>query len=297
MWLILALVAAAATSLTTIFAKIGIKDVKSDLATVFRTGVVIVCCAVMCLISGSLGQIGSLTYINWIFLVLSGVATGCSWLFYYRAISLGDVNKIAPIDKSSFVLSGLLFMIFFFDDTTRGGDVLTIGMLLLSMTLILLGTLLMIDKKDEESKESRGWLICAILSAVFAGVTSLFVKIGLAGIPSDLGTLIRTVIVFAFAAVICGARGEYKDVSNITRKNLLFLTLSGMATGCAWLCEYYALNMKGVNPVAVGSIGKLSILMTMLFSSLILKEKFTKRSLLGLAVLTVGIIIVAVFSL
>ncbi len=297
MWLILALVAAVATSLTTIFAKIGIKDVKSDFATVYRTAVVILCCVLMCAVSGSLGEIASLSPLNWLFLVLSGIATGCSWLFYYRAVSLGDVNKIAPIDKSSFVLSGLLFMIFFFDDTTRGGDPLTICMLLLSMALILGGTVLMIDKKEGVHEESRGWLTCAVLSAVFAGLTSLFVKLGLSGISSDLGTLIRTVIVFVFAAAICGVKGEYKGVGKISGRSYLFLTLSGVATGCAWLSEYYALNMKGVNPVAVGSIGKLSILMTMLFSSLILKEKFTKRSLVGLGVLTVGIVIVAVFSL
>lgn len=297
MWLILALVAAVATSLTTIFAKIGIKDVKSDFATVYRTAVVILCCVLMCAVSGSFVEIASLSPLNWLFLVLSGIATGCSWLFYYRAVSLGDVNKIAPIDKSSFVLSGLLFMIFFFDDTTRGGDPLTICMLLLSMALILGGTVLMIDKKEGAHEESRGWLTCAVLSAVFAGLTSLFVKLGLSGISSDLGTLIRTVIVFVFAAAICGVKGEYKGVGKISGRSYLFLTLSGVATGCAWLSEYYALNMKGVNPVAVGSIGKLSILMTMLFSSLILKEKFTKRSLAGLGVLTVGIVIVAVFSL
>ncbi len=297
LWLILALLGALCTSLTTIFAKIGIRDVKSNFATAFRTLVVILCCLGMCFITGSIYEIGNLTPYNWLFLVLSGLATGCSWLCYYKALKLGDINKVAPIDKSSFILTSILFLIFFFDDTTNGGDVLTICMLVLSIVLTFAGTLFMIDKKEGTEAQSKAWLIYAILSAVFASLVSLFVKIGLKGISSDLGTFIRTIVVFVFASTIALAKKEYVGIKEIAPKSWIFLTLSGVATGGAWLCEYYALNMEGVNPVAVNSIGKLSILLTMAFSFFVLKEKFTKKSLFGLALLTAGIVLVIVFSL
>ncbi len=297
LWIILALIAALATSLTTIFAKIGIRDIQSNFATAYRTGVVIICCLIMCFITGSIYTIGDLTLYNWLFLILSGFATGGSWLCYYRALKLGDINKVAPIDKSSFVLTSILFLIFFFDDTTNSGDPLTIGMLVLSMVLMLSGTVLMIDKKESGEATSKAWLIYAILSAVFASLVSLFVKLGLKGISSDLGTLLRTIVVFIFALTIALAKKEYRGLSTVTPKSWIFLTLSGIATGCAWLCEYYALNTDGVNPVAVNSIGKLSILLTMGFSFLILKEKFTKKSLIGLVLLVGGIAVIIAFSL
>lgn len=297
LWLILALLGAVCTSMTAVFAKIGIRDVKSNFATTYRTAVVIICCVAMCLITGSINTIGSLTYKNWVFLVLSGLSTGCSWLCYYKALKLGDINKVTPIDKSSFVLTSILFVIFFFEDTTKGGNILTISMLALSVILMLVGTILMINKKEGEENKSRAWLLYAILSAVFASLVSLFVKIGLKGISADLGTLLRTIIVFLFAGAITLVGKEHRDTSKISKKSWAFLTLSGFATGGAWLCEYYALNTDGVNPVAVNSISKLSILLTMLFSFLILKEKFNRKSLLGLAILTAGIVLIIAFSL
>lgn len=297
LWLIFALLAAVATSFTTIFAKIGIQNVKSNFATFYRTGIVIFCCVILCLITGSFANFNTLTKENWIFLILSGIATGCSWLCYYKALKLGDINKVAPIDKSSFVLTSILFVIFFFDDTTNGGNILTISMLSLSIVLMLIGTILMIDKKESNGSTSKTWLIYAILSAVFASIVALFAKIGLKGIPSDLGTLIRSIIVFIFAGAIVLARKDYIGVKEINGHSWLFLTLSGIATGAAWLFEYYALNMEHTNPLAVNAIGKLAILLTMLFSFIFLKEKFSKKALLGLGLLTLGIILIIIFSL
>ena len=297
LWLIFALLAAVATSFTTIFAKIGIQNVKSNFATFYRTGIVIFCCVILCLITGSFANFNSLTKENWIFLILSGIATGCSWLCYYKALKLGDINKVAPIDKSSFVLTSILFVIFFFDDTTNGGNTLTISMLSLSIILMLIGTILMIDKKESNGSTSKTWLIYAILSTVFASIVALFAKIGLKGIPSDLGTLIRSIIVFIFAGAIVLARKDYIGVKEINGHSWLFLTLSGIATGAAWLFEYYALNMEHTNPLAVNAIGKLAILLTMLFSFIVLKEKFSKKALLGLGLLTFGIILIIIFSL
>lgn len=297
MWCIFAILGALATSLTTIFTKIGIKDVKSNFATLYRTGIVIICCIIMCLLSGSINSISFISLNNIIFLVLSGVATGCSWLCYYRAIKLGNINKVAPIDKSSFILTSILFIIFFFDDVTKGGNILVILMLVLSMSLMLIGVLLMIEKKPDTNVESNKWLLYAILSALFASFVSLFIKLGLKDMPTDLGTLLRTIIVFIFALVIVITKKDYQGVSKVSKKSWVFLTLSGIMTGASWLFEYYSLNMNNVNPIAVNSIGKLSILLTMLFSSIVLKEKFTKKSILGLAILTCGIIIIIVFSL
>ena len=297
MWFVIASLGAVFTSLTTIFAKIGIKDVNSDFATAYRTLVVIICSLALCLISGSIYALPQLSCANLLFLSLSGIATGCSWLCYYKALKLGDVNKVAPIDKSAFILTSILFVIFFFDDTTNNGNPLTIGMLALSVTLIACGTFLMIAKKQPSETKSRSWLVFALLSAVFAAIVSLFVKMGLKGIPSDLGTFVRTVIVFVFASTIVIVKKEYKGIAGISKKSWLFLTISGVATGGAWLCEYAALGMEEVNPVAVSSVGKLSILLTMAFSALILKEKFGKKSLLGLALLTAGIVVIIIFSL
>ena len=297
LWLILALIAALATSLTTVLAKIGIKDVPSDFATFFRTGIVLVCAAGLCFITGSWNQVPNLTPSNWIFLVLSGLCTGCSWLCYYRALQLSSVNRVAPIDKSSFLLTSILFLIFFFNDVTKGGDPLVIGMLFASMALMLGGTLLMAWPKKEEGRVSKKWIFYAVGSAVFASLVSLFVKIGLQGMSSDLGTFLRTVVVLIFSGAIALARKQTKGLKAVSPKSWVFLTLSGLATGVAWLGEYYALNMEGVNPVAVNAIGKLSILLTMLFSATVLKERFSWKSLLGLGLLTGGIILIVVFSL
>ena len=297
LWLILALIAALATSLTTVFAKIGIKDVPSDFATFFRTGIVLVCAAGLCFITGSWNQVPNLTPSNWIFLVLSGLCTGCSWLCYYRALQLSSVNRVAPIDKSSFLLTSILFLIFFFNDVTKGGDPLVIGMLFASMVLMLGGTLLMAWPKKEEGRVSKKWIFYAVGSAVFASLVSLFVKIGLQGMSSDLGTFLRTVVVLIFSGAIALARKQTKGLKAVSPKSWVFLTLSGLATGVAWLGEYYALNMEGVNPIAVNAIGKLSILLTMLFSATVLKERFSWKSLLGLGLLTGGIILIVVFSL
>jgi len=296
-WVLLSLGAAAFTSLTTIFTKIGIKNVNSNFATFFRTGIVIVCCVVMCLITGSFGGIPSFTLKNYLFLGLSGLFTGLSWLCYFRALKLGDVNKVAPIDKSSFVLTSALFLIFFFDETTNGGNALTICMLCLSVALMLAGTLLMVGKVGTSSATDKRWIIYAVLSSVFAAFVSLFIKMGLSGVPSNLGTLFRTIIVFFFAGAIVLVKKDYKHENKISKKSWVFLTLSGIATGGAWLLEYEALNFVGANPVVVNSIGKLSIVLTMAFSAIFLKEKFTKRSIFGLALLISGIAVVVAFGL
>lgn len=296
-YILFAFLSALFTSLTTIFAKIGIKNVNSNFATWFRTGIVILFSLLLCFLSGSIYQFNNLTVNNYVFLVLSGLATGCSWLCYYKALKLGDINKVAPIDKSSFILTSILFMIFFFDSTTKNGNVVTIIMLFVSIILMFIGTLLMIEKKDSNDSTSKKWLIYAILSAVFASLVSLFIKIGLKDTPTDLGTLIRTIIVFIFSSCIVLVKKDYNGAKSIDLKSWIFLILSSFATGGAWLFEYEALKQVDVNPVVVSSITKLAILLTMLFSYTILKEKFSKKSLFGLFLMVLGIVVIIIFGL
>lgn len=297
LWLLLAILAAVFTSLTTIFAKIGIKNINSNFATAYRTLIVIAFAIIICSIKNELNSFYLLTATNIIFLVLSGLMTGLSWLCYYKALKLGDVNKVVPIDKCSFILTSILFLIFFFNDTTKGGNIWNIVALFGSMILMGVGTILMIIPKQKTETKDKKWLLFAILSALFASLVSLFVKIGLKGIPSNFGTVIRTIIVFIFASSIVLFNKDYKNIKTIDPKSWIFLSLSGISTGGAWLCEYGALNIDLVNPVAVNAIGKFSILLTMLFSFFILKEKMRLKELIGLILLTLGIVVILVFSL
>lgn len=296
MGILLAFGAAIATSLTNIFTKIGIgEEVDSKFATAYKTLIVIFFSIVICLISGAIYKFNEFTCENYLYLSLSGIFTGCSWIFYNRALQLGNVNKVAPIDKSSFILTNILFIIFFFDDTTKNGNWLKILLIGFSSILMLTGTILMIAKKKVDNvPESKKWIIYAVLSAISASFVALFVKLGIKNTPSELGTLYRTLVVFVFASIIAIFSSGYKCVKTINKKSWAFLTLAGIATGVAWLLEYSALNIVDNNPIAVTSIEKFSILLTMLFSFLVLKEKFTKRMLIGLALLTAGII-VAIF--
>lgn len=300
-WLILAVGGAICTSLTTIFTKIGIKDVSSNFATFYRTGVVMICCVVMCFITSTFKEIKTISFYNYVFLALSGVATGCSWLCYNQALKQGSVNQVAPIDKSSFILTSILFLIFFFDDTTKNGNMLTIIMLFISISLIFFGLLLMISKNQKDTNKHSGWFIPALLSSIFASFVSLFIKIGLKGIPSNIGTLFRTIVVFIISGCILLTKKDKnkqsKQTSKVSMRSWIFLTISGIATGAAWLFEYEALNSVNANPVVVSSIGKLSIAFTMLFSFLILKEKFSKKSLIGLGFLLLGIVVIIIFGL
>ncbi len=296
-WVLLGLLAALSTSLTTIFSKVGLKGVNSNFATFFRTVIVILFSLVLCLIDGSLHTISSFTWQNYVYLLASGLSTGLSWLCYFKALKLADVSKVAPIDKCSFIPTSILFLIFFFDTTTNNGDVKTIIALSCSMALMLSGTLLMVISKGKGQSQSKTWIIFAVLSALFASLVSLFVKLGLKNINSNVGTLFRTIVVCAFSFGIVLVKKDYKGAKDTSPKSWIFLVLSGLATGVAWLAEYGAYNIEGSNAIAINSMGKLSILMTMLFSFIFLKEKFTWRSFLGLFLLTCGIVLIVVFSL
>lgn len=279
LWLFFALGSAMFAGLTAILAKIGIENVNSTLATALRTVVVLVFSWVMVFIVGSQSGIGDISGRTLLFLVLSGLATGASWLCYFRTLQLGDVNKVTPIDKSSTVLTILLAFILLGEPISlhQAAGVVGIGA----------GTLLMVSKKETQSEVKGGkWFIYALLSAVFASLTSIFGKIGVENVDSNLGTAIRTIVVLVMAWLMVFITGEQKGLRQISRKSWIFLILSGFATGGSWLCYYRALQ-DGPASVVV-PIDKLSILVTIFFSWVVLKEKLSRRAAVGLVLIVLG---------
>lgn len=293
MWLLYAFLSALFAGLTSILAKCGIKKTDSGVATAIRTIVVLIFSWIMVFIVGAQGEIGSITMKTWIFLILSGLATGASWLCYFRALQIGDVNKVVPIDKSSTILSILLAVILFRESISIQKMIFVI--------MIAVGTFLMITKKkaviqknpERKAKWQGSWLVYAVLSAVFASLTSILGKIGVEGIHSNLGTAIRTVVVLIMAWVVVFVTGKQATVKNIEKKEMGFICLSGLATGASWLCYYKALK-DGVASVVI-SVDKLSMLIAIAFSYLVFKEKLTGKALAGLALITAGTLLMVVF--
>ncbi len=288
MWIFYALGSCFFAGITAILAKCGIKKTDSDVATAIRTIVVLLFSWLMVLITGSWQGISQVSTKTLIFLILSGLATGASWLCYFHALSKGDINKVVPIDKSSTILTILLALIFLHEGIT--------WMKLLSILLIGIGTMLMITKKDikvDSDKKSNSWFIYAILSAIFASLTSILGKIGIEGIDSNLGTAIRTTVVLFMAWVMVFVAGKQKQIKTIEKKELYFICLSGLATGASWLCYYRALK-DGPASVVV-PIDKLSMLITIAFSWFVFHEKLTRKAAIGVILITVGTILLAVF--
>lgn len=285
MWLFYALASSFFAGITAILAKVGIKQVNSSLATALRTIVVLLFTWLMVLITKAYTTISNLTIQTLIFLVLSGLATGASWLCYFKALQLGDVHQVTPIDKLSTVFTMILAMIFFQESITP--------LKVMSMILMTIGTYLMIEKKEENYQtKSHQWIIYAFGSAIFASLTSILGKIGVSTIDSHLGTAIRTIVVLMMAWIIVFKQGQQTKIKDIDSKSWLFLILSGMTTGFSWLCYYRALQ-NGPASIVV-PIDKLSIVITIAFSYLILKEKISYQSFLGLIILVVGTLLLLV---
>ena len=279
MWIVLAFLSALFAGLTSILAKCGIRKTDSTVATAIRTIVVLIMAFCMTLIVGSTGQITSISPKSWIFLVLSGIATGGSWLCYFKALQLGDVNKVVPIDKSSTVLTIIFAAVFLREPVSWLGWLCVVG--------IAVGTYLMIEKKARTGgAKSRAWLVYAALSAVFAALTSILGKIGIENVESNLGTTVRTAVVLlaAWGMVLVTKKGS--QLKTIPKKELGFICLSGLATGGSWLCYYKALK-DGLASVVV-PIDKLSILVTVVFSYMVFREKLTLKSAIGLLLIVAG---------
>lgn len=280
MWIVYAFGSALFAGVTSILAKCGIKRTDSNVATAVRTIVVLVFSWLMVFLVGAQGELPDVEGRTWCFLILSGLATGASWLCYFRALQLGDVNKVVPIDKSSTILTIILAFLFL-------GESVSV-LKIVSVVLIGAGTYLMIQKKEGagQSAGRRAWFIYACLSAVFASLTSILGKIGISGLNSNLGTAIRTAVVLLMAWVVVFVTKKQDTVREIPGRELLFICLSGLATGGSWLCYYKALQ-EGPASVVV-PIDKLSILVTILFSYLVFKEKLSKKAMLGLVLIVAG---------
>lgn len=285
MWLLFAAGSAFFAGITAILAKCGIRNTDSTVATAVRTIVVMIMSMMMVLIVGSAGTITGISGKTWLFLTLSGLATGASWLCYFRALQVGDVNKVVPVDKSSTVLAMLLALIFLHEEISLPK--------LIGLVAVACGIFLMIEKKESGTRaHGKGWLLFAVLSAVFAALTSILGKIGIDGVESNLGTAIRTTVVLVMAWVMVFVSGKAGEVRKIPRRELLFICLSGLATGASWLCYYKALQ-DGPASVVV-PVDKLSILVSVLFSRAVFHEKLPKRAIIGLALLTAGTVTMAV---
>lgn len=279
MWLLFAFGSALFAGLTAILAKCGIRNTDSNVATALRTGVVLVFSWLMVLVVGAQSGIRDISAKILIFLILSGLSTGISWLCYFKALQMGDINKVTPIDKSSTVITMLLAFIFLGEEIT--------WLKFVSMILIGIGTYLMIQKKEtQEKKEDKKWLLYAVGSAVFASLTSILGKIGIQDVNSNLGTAIRTAVVLVMAWIVVFVTGKQDTVKNIDRKSWLFLILSGFATGSSWLCYYRALQTGPASVVV--PIDKLSILVTIAFSYVVFHEKLSLKSGAGLLLIVVG---------
>lgn len=279
MWIVLAFLSALFAGLTSILAKCGIRRTDSTVATAIRTVVVLIMAFCMTPIVGSTGQITSISPKSWIFLVLSGLATGGSWLCYFKALQLGDVNKVVPIDKSSTVLTIIFAAVFLREPVSWLGWLCVVG--------IAVGTYLMIEKKARTGgAKSRAWLVYAALSAMFAALTSILGKIGIENVESNLGTTVRTAVVLlaAWGMVLVTKKGS--QLKTIPKKELVFICLSGLATGGSWLCYYKALK-DGLASIVV-PIDKLSILVTVAFSYMVFREKLTLKSAIGLLLIVAG---------
>lgn len=288
MWLAAAILSSVFAGLTAILAKCGIKKTDSDVATAIRTVIVLIFSWLMVFVVGSAGTITQISSRSLLFLVLSGAATGASWICYFKALSLGDVNKVVPIDKSSTILSVLLAIICF-------GETEHLLIKLISTALLGIGILLMVEKKARSNEVTdRSYILYAIGSAVFAALTSILGKMGITGVESNLGTAIRTVVVLIMAWVIVFMKGKQSQLRHLDQKELIFLFFSGIATGASWLCYYYAIQ-NGVVSIVV-PIDKMSILLTIAFSYFVFGETLIKRAAAGLCLMTVGTLIMTFFG-
>ena len=287
-WIVAAIFSAFFAGMTSILAKCGIKKTDSDLATALRTAVVLLFALIMVLVVGSQDTITDIGGASLVFLILSGLATGASWICYFKALSIGDINKVVPIDKSSTILTVLLAIICF-------GEASNLAVKLVATAILAVGIFLMVEKKQVTEKAEHGsFVIYAVLSAIFAAVTSILAKVGISGVESNLGTAIRTGVVLIMAWIIVFSKGKQKEIKSIDKRELSFIALSGIATGASWLCYYYAIQNGVVS--AVVPIDKMSILVTVTFSYFVFKEKLSKKAFIGLCLMLIGTLLMAIFK-
>ena len=283
MWFIMAILSAFFAGVTSILVKCGIRNTNSNVAMAIRTIIIVIFSLLIVIISGAFSSIKDITLRSFVFLLLSGIMTGISWILYFKALSIGDLNKVVVIDKSSIVLS-ILFAIVLFNETNN------LLIKLIGIIFILIGSILMIEKKQiKKNKKNSIYILYAILSAIFSSLTSVLGKIGIDNVDSNLGTLIRTIVILIISWIIIFLTREYKGITKINKRELTFILLSGISTGVSWLCYYYAIK-NGIVSLVI-PIDKLSIVVSIIFSCIFLKEKLSKVSFMGLILFVFGTIV------
>jgi len=280
MWLLLAIVSAVSAGFVSIFVKLGMRNIDSNLGTFLRTIVVLVFTAIMVMVVGSFHQIADISLTEWVFIVASGLATGFSWLFFFRALQLGSINKVVPVDRLSTVLTMTLAIVLFGESFWWLTPV--------AMTVMVLGTMLMISKQkvDKKDGQSSSWFIYAVLSLVFASTVAILAKLGMENVDSNLGTFLRTIVVLFMAFLIVVGQKKLSSIKKLTKQNWIFIIISGVFTGISWLCYFAAIQIGPVSVIV--PIDRLSILVTVLFSYFIFREKLSRKSLVGLVLLVGG---------
>ncbi|MGN1399055.1 MAG: EamA family transporter [Erysipelotrichaceae bacterium] len=286
MWMVMAILSALFAGATSVLAKCGIKQTDSDVATAIRTGFVLIFAWLMVFVKGSFSTISTIDSRSLLFIVLSGLATGASWICFYKGLSLGNVNKVVALDKSSTIITILLAIVLF---NERNNLIIK----LFSTALIGLGIYLMIEKKAEDQlTDSNSWMIYGFLSAIFASLTSILAKIGIVNVDSTLATAIRTIVVLIMSWLIVFLKKKNSLAKNIDKKEMVFLILSAIATGMSWLCYYYAIS-KGIVSIVV-PIDKLSIVVVVIFSAVFFKEKLSRKALIGLILMVIGTLLMTI---
>lgn len=284
MWILFALGAAFFAGITSIFAKVGVSEVDSTLATALRTIVILIFSIIVVIIIGSFNEVYNLSIKTLIFLILSGITTALLWIVYFKALSLANVNKVAPIDKTSIILTLVLSSLFLNEKITI--------VKIISMILIIVGTYLMTSKNSNEKEKNSKWIIYALLTALFTSLATILGKIGINDVESNLGALIKTMIVLIIIWIVVFIKKKNKKIKSIDKKSWLFILLSGITTGLSWLCYFKAL--KEGEASIVFPIEKLSIVVAVLFSTIFLKEKITKKSIAGLITIVIGVILLII---
>lgn len=287
-WIVAAIFSSLFAGLTSILAKCGIKKTDSDVATALRTVVVLFFSWIMVLVVGSANELKDISVKSFVFLILSGIATGASWICYFKALSMGDVNKVVPIDKSSTVLSVLLAIILF-------GETNNLLVKLICTAVLAVGIFFMVEKKQSvNTDKGKGWMLYAVFAAVFAALTSVLAKVGISDVESNLGTAIRTCVVLVMAWLIVIIKGKHTGLKKLDKKELIFISLSGLATGASWLCYYYAMQ-KGIVSIVV-PIDKLSIVVSIVFSYFVFKEKLSAKAFVGLLLMVCATVVMAIWG-
>ena len=277
MYIIYALLASVFSGLTSVFAKTGIKNIDSLLATFLRTIVISLFLFLIVIWKENLNEIFLLDKKTILFLILSGISNTLLWICYFKALDLGTVSKVTPVDKTSIVLTLILSSLFLNEKITT--------IKIISIVLILSGTFLTIKKESKGSKDNK-WIIYAILTAVFTSTTTVLSKIGIESTNTTLITFLRTIVVLIILTTITLFKKKYKSIKDIEKRSWLFIILSGLSTSLSWLFYFKALALGEAS--IVFPIEKLSLVVSILISIIFLKEKVNKKQIIGIIIIVIG---------